>query len=276
MPRPPHASPRDLTAPELAELDALIDAPEDDPLMAADPLTSAVSPVAGNSTTLAMNLADARAKARIVLSWIRSPPAGRGAARARAERRGFVQAAHRDERRSAVEAMTATVLALLGLWFLASVANQIPGPWARLLGPVAVFGVLPGVAFFAPEPVDVDYHLVIRDFFDDGRSGLWRELVPERTGRWRALWNVAKRDHQAMLTAVASLASLQRSVAPTAVAPDAIIQLSLPYLFLLHSSLRAPRAPGARERQFMILETRGFGAARKMELGILSNPHRLD
>jgi hypothetical protein len=172
--------------------------------------------------------------------------------------------------------MTAIVLGVLGLWLVASVANQVPGPWARFLGPLGGFSVLPGLAFFAPDPIDVDYHLVVRDFLDDGQAGPWKEIPPERHGPLRALWSTAKRDHQAMLGAVSALASIQQSVAPVVAEPAALMQISFPYLFLLHRARQAPRDPEARERQFMIVETKGFGAERRMDLGILSNPHRLD
>lgn len=76
MSGPAHASPRDLKAEELAELDALVDAPEDDPPTAADALASAIPPVASNSATLAMNLAAARAKARVVLACVDHPLLG--------------------------------------------------------------------------------------------------------------------------------------------------------------------------------------------------------
>lgn len=76
MSGPPHASPRDLKAEELAELDALIDGPEDDAPTAADALASAVPPVASNSATGAINLATARAKARVVLACIDHPMLG--------------------------------------------------------------------------------------------------------------------------------------------------------------------------------------------------------
>jgi hypothetical protein len=139
-----------------------------------------------------------------------------------------------------------------------------------------MFALLPANAFFAPDPIDVDYHLVFRDFFENGEAGPWREISIERDGRFRFLWSTAKRDHQALLAAVSGVAGIQQLVAPLLDAPEVVIQVSLPYLFLLHLFLAAPRTPGAVERQFMIVETRGFGDSRAMDLSILSNPHRFD
>jgi hypothetical protein len=139
-----------------------------------------------------------------------------------------------------------------------------------------MFALLPSNGFFAPDPVDVDYHLVFRDFSEEGDAGPWREIPTERDGPLRMFWSTAKRDHQAMLAAVSGLAGLQQLVAPLVEDPESLIQISLPYLFLLHRVLAEPRAPGSAERQFMIVETRGFGESRRMELSILSNPHRFD
>ncbi len=172
--------------------------------------------------------------------------------------------------------MTLVVLIALALWLTASVANQFPGPWTGLLSGLNTFALLPRLHFFAPDPIDVDYHLVFHDFLADGQASPWRQIPTERNGPTRILWSTAKRDHQAMLTTVAGLAGLQQSVAPVVRDPLAAIQLSLPYLFLLHRARQAPRFPESHERQFMIVETTGFGTSRQVALGILSNPHRLD
>ena len=171
--------------------------------------------------------------------------------------------------------MTILVLVLLAAWLAISVGNQIRGPWARFLGVPNSFALLPRLEFFAPDPIDVDYHLVFHDFLEDGQATPWRRIPAERDGPLRILWSTAKRDHQAMLAAVAALAGLQQSVAPVVRDPAAVIQLSLPYLFLLHRVQQGPRLPGSRERQFMVVETTGFGASRRLALGVLSNPHRL-
>jgi hypothetical protein len=172
--------------------------------------------------------------------------------------------------------VTVLVLILLFVWFVISAANQIPGPWTVALGRVGTFSLLPGNSFFAPDPVDVDYHLVFRDFRGNDQLGPWREIPTERDGWLRLFWSTAKRDHQAMLAAVSGLAGIQEFVAPIVGDAEAIVQVSQPYLFLLHRVVSQPRAEGADERQFMIVETRGFGEQRRMELAILSNPHRLD
>jgi hypothetical protein len=171
--------------------------------------------------------------------------------------------------------MTVLVLILLAVWLAASVANQIDGPWSRWLAGCNAFTLLPRLDFFAPDPVDVDYHLAVRDFDQEGAAGPWREIPAERDGPLRIFWSTAKRDHHAMGTAVTNLALLQQCVAPAASDPAGVIQISLPYLFLLHRALEGPRLAGAHERQFMVVEASGFGAARRVALGILSNPHRL-
>jgi len=172
--------------------------------------------------------------------------------------------------------MTGVVLVLLLVWFALSAANQIPGPWTSALGKLGTFGILPANGFFAPDPVDVDYHLVFRDFLEDDQAGPWREIAGEHDGPLRFLWSTAKRDQQAILAAVSGVGGIQQMVAPLVEDPESLIQISLPYVLLLHRVLAEPRTPGAKERQFMIVETRGFAAGRQIELSILSNPHRFD
>lgn len=171
--------------------------------------------------------------------------------------------------------MTGLVIAVLGLWLLVSIANQIPGPWGRVLDRLNAFSLLPRLEFFAPDPIDVDYHLAYRDFTGDGQPGPWKQIAIDRDGWLRIIWSTAKRDHQSMLGAVAGLALLQDRVAPLLHDPSAILQISLPYLYLLHQVQQAPRSRSARQRQFMIVEANGFGDSRRLSLGILSNSHEL-
>jgi len=172
--------------------------------------------------------------------------------------------------------MTALVVGIFIAWFALSAANQIPGPWTSILRPFGVFGLLPDYTFFAPDPIDLDYHLVIRDFFENGEAGSWREIAIERDGPLPLLWSTVKRDRQAMLTAVSGLGGIQQFVAPIVDDPEALLQISLPYLFLLHRAVSETRSPGAQARQFMVVETQGFTKPRRMELSILSNPHNFD
>lgn len=171
--------------------------------------------------------------------------------------------------------MTTLVFIVLGAWLLASLANQFAGPWTRSLRALNWCSLLPRLAFFAPDPIDVDYHLAYRDLLDDDEPGPWQSLAIERDGRWRLLWSPAKRDYQSLLEAVAALALLQNAVTPAVEDAESLLQLSLPYLFLLHLVQHAPARPSTRERQFMVVESNGFGPSRHLALGILSSFHRL-
>jgi hypothetical protein len=171
--------------------------------------------------------------------------------------------------------MTGLVIAVLGLWLLVSIANQFRGPWGRFLDHLNAYSLLPRLEFFAPDPIDVDYHLAYRDFTADGQPGPWKQIAIERDGPSRLVWSTAKRDHQAMLGAVSGLAVMQQHVAPLVPDPSAVLQISLPYLFLLHQVQQAPRAVTTTHRQFMVVEAIGFGSSRRLSLGILSNPHEL-
>jgi hypothetical protein len=172
--------------------------------------------------------------------------------------------------------MTVLVLIVLAVWFVLSAANQIPGPWRGRLGPLSSFSLLPSNSFFAPDPIDVDYHLVFRDMRGSEQIGPWRQIAFESDGWARLFWSTAKRDHQAMLAAVSGLAGVQQLVAPVVDDAESIMQVSLPYLFLLHRVLSEPRTHGADERQFMVVQTSGFCQRRGMELAVLSNYHRFN
>jgi hypothetical protein len=172
--------------------------------------------------------------------------------------------------------MTTALIVIFALWFAATIANQVPALRRRFAGTLNSFGVLPSLGLFAPEPRDVDYHVVYRDADADGAYTAWRELAFDPGGPLRALWNPGGRDCGAMIHIVASLSILGGAVAPSCRTGDHVVLVSLPYLVLLHAVLAEPRSPGAVARQFAVVETTGFGADRALSLGISSPLHPLD
>ena len=171
--------------------------------------------------------------------------------------------------------MTIAITVVLAIWFALSVMNQIPAARRFLTGTLNSFNILPSFALFAPDPADVDYHLVYRDHRADGSCGEWLEIVVAPGGATRALWNPTARDCGALLQAVAGLSILSSAVAPRCRNGDLIILVSLPYLLVLNLARAAPRTDGAVARQFAIVESTRFGADRTLELGIASPLHAL-
>ena len=175
--------------------------------------------------------------------------------------------------------MTTTTIALaiiFGVWLALSIANQIAPLRRRFNGTLNSLCVLPALGLFAPEPADVDYHLVWRDYATDGSCGPWREVVTEPARWWRGLWNPAGRDRSAMIQIVSALSILDGAVAPASRNGGRLILASLPYLALLNVVLDQPHGANAVARQFAIVEASGFGADRRVALGIASALHPLD
>ena len=172
--------------------------------------------------------------------------------------------------------MTIALAVVLSMWFLLSVANQVPALRRVFNGTLNSFCLLPALGLFAPEPSDVDYHLAWRDRMSDGTIGTWHEIAFEPAGWWRAGWNPNGRYGAAILQLVSALSILDGAVAPTYRNGERILLLSLPYLVLLNVVVGQPRDRDSVARQFMIVETTGFGADRKVAVGISSPFHPLD
>jgi hypothetical protein len=169
--------------------------------------------------------------------------------------------------------VTVTVI-VLAVWFGLSVVNQVEGPLRRALRAVNAFYLLPRYTLFAPDPVDVDFHIAHRDLQDDGSWSAWREtgLV---TGRPHVLvatfWNPVHRVYAAMNQLASAITHLGVNVAASGLGLG-VIAVSFPYLFVLHHVMCAAPLTGSR-RQFMIVETTGAGEDRSVRIGILSEPH---
>jgi hypothetical protein len=172
--------------------------------------------------------------------------------------------------------MTWVVYSVFVIWLALSIANQIPFARKRLTSTLNSFGLLPAFSLFAPEPVDVDYHLVWRDLTSEGTYGDWQELIFAPSTPGRALWNPGGRDLSALIQVVSDLSILASAFAPSCRSGHRLTLVSRPYLFLLNAVVAQTAGPGAVARQFMVVETSGFGATRRVALGISSEIHALD
>jgi hypothetical protein len=168
------------------------------------------------------------------------------------------------------------IVSFFVLWFAASVALYVPGPWQGPIRKLAAWSVMPAVTYFAPDPVDVDFHLVFRDVLLDGTTGSWQEVPFENPRPLSLLWDLSKRQQRALLDATSELSRLASEVAPACRSGERMLLLSFPYLFLLNLVAHQPRARGATHRQFVIVQSQGFGNERRLSLGIASELHALD
>jgi hypothetical protein len=168
------------------------------------------------------------------------------------------------------------VVAVFILWFAAAVLLYVPGPWRQTLHKLAAWSLVPASTYFAPEPADADFHLVFRDVMADGSQGVWQEVPIENPRPLSLLFDVSKREQRALLDMTSELSRLASTVAPLCRSGERILLLSFPYLFLLNRVAHAPRAPDATHRQFLIVQSQGFGSERRLSLGIASELHALD
>lgn len=167
---------------------------------------------------------------------------------------------------------TAVVTTFLGAVFIGSVLNQLGIPrWEQLVARFDPTMVLPYWGFFAPNPGHTGNHLVYRDG-EPGSWGPWREVpIPPRPRRqW--LWNPARFEQKALLDLMNGFARTQASYRKAGA-----LQLSLAYLALLTWVMSQPRTDSvARARQFAVVTTTGHGAARELQVVLLSNGHAFD
>lgn len=170
--------------------------------------------------------------------------------------------------------MTNVVIGVLVVWFVVIVANQvgaIRGRFPRL----TKLKILPFMSLFAPEPVDIDYHVVWRDIDGEGTLGPWHELPFEPVRLpWRAFSNPWLRDRTTLLEVVQDLMLLSDATSSSRMGPRLAL-VSFPYLFLLHVVTRQPREATSAARQFIVIETSGFDDTRRVELCVASEAHAL-
>jgi hypothetical protein len=189
--------------------------------------------------------------------------------------------------------MSVVVVIVFVVWFGLTVLNQLHRPssadqgyemrfprWLRTVVATANASyLLPRYRFFAPEPVDADFHITYRDLHADGSRSSWQEVDfprPTEAGALRMLWNPFVRDHGTMLQCIREICILGDTVVPVSPMGLRIISVSFPYLFLLHQVMRLKSDPQVEGRQLLIVETTGSGGARRLSLGISSEVHRVD
>lgn len=161
---------------------------------------------------------------------------------------------------------------LLGLWFAASVAQQIwPESLSRNLSNIAL-GLIPRWRFFAPNPVRDDTHIVFRDQCGGTWNG-WQVLTPAAGPRgWRWIWHPQRYP----IKAASDLAnSLRLSMSRSRDCPEGVL-LSSPYLGILTWVVAQPAPADVTYRQFAVVTSRGFSGDAQLDVLFVSEPHRVD
>ena len=164
---------------------------------------------------------------------------------------------------------TVFVGVLLGAWLVMSMLCQLPWKALARIQAWDRFGIVGRWNFFAPLPGTSDYHLLVREHYDEGVTGTWTELVltgPPR-GLLSALWTPDKRNPKALFDLTSTLA-LQAANLPD---PKNTIPFSVAYLMLLNMIASAARSPLVRARQFLVMKTEG--SEQPAQVVFLSNAH---
>jgi hypothetical protein len=160
---------------------------------------------------------------------------------------------------------------LYGVWIVATIIFQFPGPLTRYLAKLDLFAVLPVWTFFAPNPSTTDYHLVIRDRTCRGECTRFSEVAAcQRRRRFiDSIWYPSRRFTKVLHDVVTDLVRL----APLVTAAE--VKLTSPYLTLANYVCALPATADVQARQFAIILTEGFVSPQGPVLLFTSEFHRL-
>jgi hypothetical protein len=104
----------------------------------------------------------------------------------------------------------AIVTAILLLWFLLSVVNQLPLDFSSTLRSRDVFKLVPRWIFFAPNPFDADLSIIYRTKDLEGRTQIWQEVAWIKPRRFTdCIWNPMRRRPKSLV----DLLEYMRSIA---------------------------------------------------------------
>ena len=128
------------------------------------------------------------------------------------------------------------------------------------------------IRLFAPKPIRVDFHLIVRDFRQDGVPTSCREIPIIQMRHWmHALWNPGKRRSLPLLSIMPDLTAVSTELGED----RAAVVLSRPYLILL--GVVSSQAPAdARASQYFVLERCGYEPEFDAQVLFCSAVHRLD
>lgn len=160
--------------------------------------------------------------------------------------------------------MEGALAALFGVWFVLSTFGQFQNSWSDRLRRLDRLQLLPIWTFFAPNPGNSDYHIIVRDRRYDGSVGNWRDALPiSPVTLLSGVWNPEKRKQKVLVDAVSSIVELlapQSVRALDAISQERVLMVSSPYLVLLNLVVHCvPHDSNATESQFAVIERRGFG-----------------
>jgi hypothetical protein len=158
---------------------------------------------------------------------------------------------------------------VLALWLVCSIILQFNPPWFSFIERYDSLMLLPRWTFFAPRPGMSDYHLLYRDYSEDGSPSTWVEIpITEERKPFSWIWNPEKKSKKVLSDVVASLVQL-RDIENIA------LVLSLPYLILLNVVVHHGEIQAGVKRQFVLVEKFRNEDGSKIQLVLVSASHPL-
>lgn len=160
--------------------------------------------------------------------------------------------------------------AVLSAWFFLSVLAQFRSEaWLAFFSKDRL-RLLGSFSFFAPDPVEADFHLVYRLIFPDAKIQPWTEIpIVRYRPVFAVLWNPQRRLHAAVRSALLSMA---RHVSK---GRKESIQETAPYLMLLNLAIRYAPRKGAASIQYAVLRSRLFPVEDQPALVLKSGLHAI-
>jgi hypothetical protein len=130
--------------------------------------------------------------------------------------------------------------------------------------------LLGSFSFFAPDPVEADFHLIYRLILPDAKIQPWTEIpIVRYRSVFAVLWNPQRRLHAAVRLALFSMA---RHVSNGRKEP---IEETPPYLMLLNLAIRHAPCKGAASIQYGVLRSRLFPVEDQPTLVLKSGLHAI-
>lgn len=169
-----------------------------------------------------------------------------------------------------IDAFTAPVGALFGVWLVLTALNQYKrGVLIRPIKRRDVFSLVPTWTFFAPRPGVTDYNILYRDRCAEGTVSAWYEVNPVRDTPLKVFWNPGKRVRK-------GVNDMCNSLLRNPVRRQKRVIIELPYITLLNHAGTEPRTPVSESRQFMIARSDGYRLLEEPAIVFVSGFHELE
>ncbi|MET3126226.1 hypothetical protein ABID42_001328 [Arcicella rosea] len=164
------------------------------------------------------------------------------------------------------------ILVFFSSWLILTVVFHFPLTGNYKLRVKDPFGIIPDWRFFCPTPIKHNYHILHREFLQNGDTSPWREiqLLPPRS-LLDAIWNPGRKSRKSFLDITIELAN----VASTNKDNENVIIGSISYLTVLNyiSQININTNDECSFIQFALMASCSINKSENTELLLLSKVH---